>query len=137
MGNLNQLRDASVPRISTRIAHRAGIFILTANDEPRRFVRAAARARLCMQSRPQVSIMLTPAEDARTLAQSGIDALHRGDARSARESFERLVASGQADAAACGFALIPSWRTEIIPYTLYSRWASQTQCSADRRRWPA
>ena len=44
--------------------------------------------------------MLTPAEDARALAQSGIEALRRGDPRAARESFERMVASGQADAGA-------------------------------------
>ncbi|TMH97455.1 MAG: tetratricopeptide repeat protein [Betaproteobacteria bacterium] len=33
-------------------------------------------------------------------AQAGIDALRRGDARTARESFERIVAAGQADASA-------------------------------------
>jgi aspartyl/asparaginyl beta-hydroxylase (cupin superfamily) len=39
-----------------------------------------------------------PPIDARVLAQSGVDALKRGDARTARESFERIVAAGQADA---------------------------------------
>lgn len=43
----------------------------------------------------------SPSLDARALAQSGIEALRRGDPRSARESFERLIASGQADASAC------------------------------------
>jgi len=33
-------------------------------------------------------------------AQAGIEALRRGDARAARESFERIVAAGQADASA-------------------------------------
>jgi len=42
-----------------------------------------------------------PSHDTHTLAQSGIEALRRGDARSARELFERLVAAGQADASAC------------------------------------
>ena len=39
--------------------------------------------------------------DARALARSGVEALRRGDARAARESFERIVAAGQADAASC------------------------------------
>ena len=39
--------------------------------------------------------------DSRALAQSGIDALRRGDPRKARESFEPIVAAGQADAATC------------------------------------
>lgn len=39
-----------------------------------------------------------PQIDARALAQSGIDALRRGDARQARELFELIVAAGQADA---------------------------------------
>ncbi|HEY3242350.1 MAG TPA: hypothetical protein VGM03_03280, partial [Phycisphaerae bacterium] len=39
--------------------------------------------------------------DARALAQSGAEALRRGDPRKARESFERIVAAGQADAATC------------------------------------
>ena len=42
-----------------------------------------------------------PPIDARALAQSGIEALRRGDPRKARESFERIVAAGQADAATC------------------------------------
>jgi len=42
--------------------------------------------------------MSKPPIDARVLAQSGVDALKRGDARAARESFERIVAAGQADA---------------------------------------
>lgn len=45
--------------------------------------------------------MPTQLDDARALAQSGIEALRRGDPRKARESFERLVAAGQADASAC------------------------------------
>lgn len=36
--------------------------------------------------------------DARTLAQSGVEALRRGDPRKARDSFEQIVAAGQADA---------------------------------------
>lgn len=39
--------------------------------------------------------------DARALAQSGVEALRRGDPRKARESFERIVAAGRADASAC------------------------------------
>jgi aspartyl/asparaginyl beta-hydroxylase (cupin superfamily) len=39
--------------------------------------------------------------DARTLAQAGIDALRRGNARQARESFERIAAAGKADASIC------------------------------------
>jgi aspartyl/asparaginyl beta-hydroxylase (cupin superfamily) len=42
-----------------------------------------------------------PPVDARALAQTGIEALRRGEPRKARESFERIVASGQADAATC------------------------------------
>jgi aspartyl/asparaginyl beta-hydroxylase (cupin superfamily) len=42
--------------------------------------------------------MSIPPVDARALAQSGVDALRRGDARTARESFERIVSAGQADA---------------------------------------
>ena len=45
--------------------------------------------------------MSTPPIDARVLAQSGVDALRRGDARAARESFERIVTAGQADASSC------------------------------------
>src|SRR5216117_800740 len=41
-----------------------------------------------------------PPSDARAHAQAGIEALRRGDARAARESFERIVAAGQADASA-------------------------------------
>src|SRR2546426_8723296 len=41
-----------------------------------------------------------PPSDARAHARSGIEALRRGDARKARESFERIVAAGQADASA-------------------------------------
>ncbi len=44
--------------------------------------------------------MLTPI-DARTLAQSGFEALRRGDPRKARETFERVVAAGRADASTC------------------------------------
>ncbi len=39
-----------------------------------------------------------PPIDARALAQSGVDALRTGDARTARESFERIVTAGRADA---------------------------------------
>ena len=45
--------------------------------------------------------MQTPPINARLLGQSGIEALHRGDARAAREAFERILASGQADASIC------------------------------------
>jgi len=45
--------------------------------------------------------MDTPPIDTRALAQSGIEALRRGEPRKARESFERIVAAGQADAATC------------------------------------
>ena len=45
--------------------------------------------------------MPTPPIDARSLAQSGVAALRRGDARKARELFERIVAAGQADASSC------------------------------------
>jgi aspartate beta-hydroxylase len=48
-----------------------------------------------------MSIMQTPPIDARALAQSGVQALRRGDPRKARESFERIVAAGQADASTC------------------------------------
>src|SRR2546425_847808 len=41
-----------------------------------------------------------PPSDARAHVRSGIEALRKGDARKARESFERIVAAGQADAAA-------------------------------------
>ncbi len=45
--------------------------------------------------------MHAPPIDARSLVRSGVEALRRGDARAARESFERIVAAGQADASAC------------------------------------
>jgi len=45
--------------------------------------------------------MSIPPVDARALAQSGADALRRGDARAARESFERIVAAGGADVSVC------------------------------------
>ena len=45
--------------------------------------------------------MQTSTIDVRALARSGVEALRRGDARSARESFERIVAAGQADLATC------------------------------------
>src|SRR5258706_13835768 len=38
-----------------------------------------------------------PPSDARAHAKSGIEALRKGDVRRARESFERVVAAGQAD----------------------------------------
>ena len=44
--------------------------------------------------------MQTSSIDARALAQSGIIALQRGDPQAARQSFERIVAAGQADASA-------------------------------------
>ena len=40
-----------------------------------------------------------PPVDARALAQAGADALRRGDARRARETFERIAVAGMADAA--------------------------------------
>ncbi len=43
--------------------------------------------------------MASPPVDAQALAQSGADALRRGDARAARASFERMVSAGVADAA--------------------------------------
>jgi hypothetical protein len=39
--------------------------------------------------------------DTRALAQSGVEALRRGDPRTARQSFERILATGHADASAC------------------------------------
>ena len=45
--------------------------------------------------------MQSPSIDARALTQSGVEALRRGDSRKARESFERIVAAGHADASAC------------------------------------
>ena len=45
--------------------------------------------------------MATPPIDARALAQSGAEALRRGDARTARESFEQIVAARQADTSVC------------------------------------
>jgi aspartyl/asparaginyl beta-hydroxylase (cupin superfamily) len=45
--------------------------------------------------------MPTPPLDARALAQSGADALRRGDARTARELFERIIAARQADVSVC------------------------------------
>src|SRR5882762_11280500 len=44
--------------------------------------------------------MHQPPSDARAHAQSGIEFLRKGDVRKARESFERVVAAGQADASA-------------------------------------
>jgi tetratricopeptide (TPR) repeat protein len=41
-----------------------------------------------------------PPSNARAHARSGIEALRKGDVRQARESFERIVAAGQADASA-------------------------------------
>src|ERR1700694_827554 len=46
-----------------------------------------------------IRAMHLPPIDARTLAQSGIEALRRGDPRMARESFERIVAGGHVDGA--------------------------------------
>lgn len=42
--------------------------------------------------------MQTPPIDARALAQAGVEALRRGDARKARELFERIAVANQADA---------------------------------------
>ena len=39
--------------------------------------------------------------DPRALRESGVQALRRGDPRTAREAFEQIVASGRADASAC------------------------------------
>ncbi len=47
-----------------------------------------------------MTIPIPPAE-ARALARSGAEALRRGDPRKARESFERIVAAGLADAETC------------------------------------
>ena len=47
--------------------------------------------------------------DARAIAQVGFEALHKGDAHKARESFERVIAAGRADAAvhaALGYACL-------------------------------
>jgi len=43
--------------------------------------------------------MNPPPIDVRAVTQSGIDALNKGNPRTARESFERIVAAGKADAA--------------------------------------
>src|SRR5215467_5658593 len=48
-----------------------------------------------------LAAMQTPTIDAHALARSGVEALRRGDAQRARESFEQVVASGQADASTC------------------------------------
>lgn len=45
--------------------------------------------------------MSTSAADLRSLAQSGLEALRRGDARTAREALDAVVASGHADAVGC------------------------------------
>ena len=45
--------------------------------------------------------MSTPPFDTRALAQSGADALRRGDPHTARASFERIIAAGQADVSVC------------------------------------
>jgi aspartate beta-hydroxylase len=45
--------------------------------------------------------MSTPPFDARALAQYGADALRRGDPHTARASFERIIAAGQADVSVC------------------------------------
>jgi aspartate beta-hydroxylase len=45
--------------------------------------------------------MSTPPFDARALAQSGADALRRGDPHTARASFERIIAAGHADVSVC------------------------------------
>ncbi|HEX8010558.1 MAG TPA: aspartyl/asparaginyl beta-hydroxylase domain-containing protein [Casimicrobiaceae bacterium] len=44
---------------------------------------------------------MQPTIDARALTQAGAQALRRGDAHAARESFEQVVAAGAADAATC------------------------------------
>ena len=54
--------------------------------------------------KPDLHTMPMPPVDTRALAQSGAAALRRGDARTARESFERLIAAGPADAS-CYLAL--------------------------------
>ena len=46
-------------------------------------------------------VVHAPPTDIRSLARSGVEALRRGDARAARESFEQIVATGEADASAC------------------------------------
>ena len=57
-----------------------------------------AEAQALLQLFDPLSMVLPPA-DAHALAQSGADALRRGDARTARASFERIVGAGAADAA--------------------------------------
>ena len=42
-----------------------------------------------------------PLSEARELARTGMDALRRGDARLARQAFDRIVAGGRDDASAC------------------------------------
>ena len=48
-----------------------------------------------------LAAMQTPTIDAHALARSGVEALRRGDAQRARESFERVVTAGQADSSTC------------------------------------
>ena len=50
---------------------------------------------------PNPLTMSMPPIDARALAQTGADALRRGDARTARALFERIIAAGQADTSVC------------------------------------
>jgi aspartyl/asparaginyl beta-hydroxylase (cupin superfamily) len=45
--------------------------------------------------------MHRPSIDARALAQAGVEALRNGNARQARETFERIAAAGKADASTC------------------------------------
>src|SRR5215831_6171841 len=45
--------------------------------------------------------MQTPMIDAYAVARSGVEALRRGDALKARELFERIFNTGQADASSC------------------------------------
>jgi len=62
--------------------------------------------------------MATPPLDARALAQSGADALKRGDARTARESFERIVAARQADPSVCMALAYACRRLHDLPAAL-------------------
>lgn len=74
---------------------------------------SASRQQGCYEKQPDPTIarreriairlppMRTPVIDVRALAQSGVEALQRGDPRAARESFETIVAAGHEDAASC------------------------------------
>ena len=58
--------------------------------------------------------MPTPPLNVRALGQSGLEALKRGDSRSARSAFEKILAEGQADASVC-LALAYACRSQKDP----------------------